>query len=329
MKSTQKGASGSKKDSSYSQSHTQYSGTQNSNDLQSQAPGALANYTLPGVISYLTSEFTNLERFRIMTNLEKSEMKYRIQQLTGELNSLRFINEKQALRIKTLEDKLEKATFAPENEGKNIQVLNDSVNNELPKDVSLTGDPERLNDGPDSSPNANDMVSTKQDNEPQLEFPVTKDIPHVDLEFLRDSKRKLNASIREIASLLEPPSGIEFLDTHNGEDARSGFDDLLDNTKRLSLSPDHAERVKTREDVFARYTLGKDDMLTGQKISFDADVRMAGEPGQNDQQGGDQRSWGKTVPYHTYTDESDAETVSLNGPNTSGILSDDGERQNN
>lgn len=66
----------------------------------------LANYTLPGVISYLTSEFTNLERFKIMTNLEKSEMKYRIQQLTSEVNSLKFLNDKQAVRINALEEKL-------------------------------------------------------------------------------------------------------------------------------------------------------------------------------------------------------------------------------
>ncbi|KAM9915643.1 hypothetical protein OXX80_013921, partial [Metschnikowia pulcherrima] len=58
----------------------------------------------------LTSEFTNLERFKIVTNLEKSEMRYRIQQLTSELNSVRYVNEKQALRIKLLEEKLETVT---------------------------------------------------------------------------------------------------------------------------------------------------------------------------------------------------------------------------
>lgn len=65
-----------------------------------------ANYTLPGVISYLTSEFTHLERFKITTNLEKSEMRYKILQLTSEVNTLRFINDKQQLRIKELEAKL-------------------------------------------------------------------------------------------------------------------------------------------------------------------------------------------------------------------------------
>lgn len=63
----------------------------------------LANYTLPGVINYLTSEFTNLERFKIMANLEKQEMKYKVVQLQSELNTLKFVNDKQETRIRELE----------------------------------------------------------------------------------------------------------------------------------------------------------------------------------------------------------------------------------
>ncbi|KAI5967228.1 hypothetical protein KGF57_000443 [Candida theae] len=61
------------------------------------------SYTLPGVINYLTSEFTNLERFRIMTNLEKSEMKYKIIHLEGEIKTLKYANQKQQARIESLE----------------------------------------------------------------------------------------------------------------------------------------------------------------------------------------------------------------------------------
>ncbi|CAD1812655.1 unnamed protein product [Candida parapsilosis] len=60
-------------------------------------------YTLPGVINYLTSEFTNLERFKIMTNLEKSEMKYKILHLEGEIKTLKYANQKQQARIESLE----------------------------------------------------------------------------------------------------------------------------------------------------------------------------------------------------------------------------------
>ncbi|EGV65950.1 1,2-dihydroxy-3-keto-5-methylthiopentene dioxygenase [Yamadazyma tenuis] len=83
-------------------SQPQAQGSPNQGNQQSP-PTPLANYTLPGVISYLTSEFTNLERFKIMSNLERSEMKYRITQLQGELNTLKYTNHQQKLRIEKLE----------------------------------------------------------------------------------------------------------------------------------------------------------------------------------------------------------------------------------
>lgn len=71
------------------------------NPPESQPP--TAHYTLPGVINYLTSEFTNLERYKIMTNLEKAEMRHKINLLQGELNALRYIGERQTARIAALE----------------------------------------------------------------------------------------------------------------------------------------------------------------------------------------------------------------------------------
>lgn len=65
--------------------------------------GPVLEYTLPGVLSYLTLEFTNLERFKIAASLEKSELQFRIAQLTSEVNLLRFLNDKQRLRIAELE----------------------------------------------------------------------------------------------------------------------------------------------------------------------------------------------------------------------------------
>ena len=72
--------------------------------LNQSSSGSEPIYTLPGVINYLTSEFTNLERFKIMTNLEKNEMKYKIIQLQGEVTTLKYNNEKQQLKIKELEE---------------------------------------------------------------------------------------------------------------------------------------------------------------------------------------------------------------------------------
>lgn len=80
---------------------------------QQSTPPPVANYTLPGVINYLTSEFTNLERFKIMTNLERSEMKYKIVELEGQVNSLKYINEHQKVRIAELEQKIKNTLEAP------------------------------------------------------------------------------------------------------------------------------------------------------------------------------------------------------------------------
>lgn len=75
----------------------------NQTNVCPETPRYAPQYTLPGVINYLTSEFTNLERFKITTNLEKSEMKYRIIELQGEVNSLKVMNEKQKRTISELQ----------------------------------------------------------------------------------------------------------------------------------------------------------------------------------------------------------------------------------
>ncbi|RLV91604.1 hypothetical protein JA1_003781 [Spathaspora sp. JA1] len=115
MANTSKGQTSSSKSTNnqpinpQTQWHQQQQGPSSSNNSSSQQLSQSVNsttepYTLPGVINYLTSEFTNLERYKIMTNLEKSEMKYKIVQLQGELNSLKFANKKQKARIEALEE---------------------------------------------------------------------------------------------------------------------------------------------------------------------------------------------------------------------------------
>lgn len=96
----------------------------NGNRAQESTPplqaSPLANYTLPGVINYLTLEFTKLERFKIMTNLEKNEMKYQVLLLQSEINALKFINDKQARRIAELEAQLPPST-APNGTNGSVQ----------------------------------------------------------------------------------------------------------------------------------------------------------------------------------------------------------------
>lgn len=224
-----------------------------------QAPsGPLANYTLPGVISYLTSEFTNLERFKIMTNLEKSEMKYRIQQLTSELNSTRYVNEKQALRIKHLE-----SVVAEQN-----KMLDKSASTEKEaKSEAALSEPEPKSAGvAKETANSSGRSSTREAGQVSG---ASKDIPHVDLEILRSSRQNLNKSIQEIILLLKQPLGLDVLRDHLGSEGRLGFDELMDDSEHFTFGAPVEEKRRLKEDLFSRFTIGTDDILKQPDLKTD------------------------------------------------------------
>ncbi|KAK6461202.1 Striatin family-domain-containing protein [Scheffersomyces coipomensis] len=157
-----------------------------------------AAYTLPGVINYLTSEFTNLERFKIMTNLEKSEMKYKIVQLQGELNALKFVNGKQKAKIEKLEEEVRSL--------KSDHNTNDNDNN------NTNGTDKVINDDPTSK-----------------ETPLIN-IPDVDLQLIKNSRDHFTKNMTEIIKLFKIPNGhndIHFLDIPELNDTDSEFDVLL------------------------------------------------------------------------------------------------------
>lgn len=220
--------------------------------------GALANYTLPGVISYLTSEFTNLERFKIMTNLEKSEMKHRILQLTSEVNSLRFLNEKQALRIEQLERALARSSTTGEDQQKLNPLAGDDKTPASELDSSpLSGPENTLQKGLDS------LDLTEDNDDASL-------IPHIDLSVLRASRQNLDRSIREIVQLLKPPAGASIpRDVSLGR----GYERLLEDSERFNFewsdSPPQPRSTSPRPGVFERYTLGSDDEFMEPKMAFD------------------------------------------------------------
>lgn len=154
-----------------------------------QSNNALANYTLPGIISYLTNEFTNLERFKIMSNLEKSEMKYRITQLQGELNAVKYINEQQKLKIQSLQQENAKLR------------LNNPDEQAVDPDISL----------PESDSNL--------------------EIPDIDLDLIKDSRYQLTKSMKEVIHLLKSPinTNIDYLDLPNVNETTNSFDELMSN----------------------------------------------------------------------------------------------------
>lgn len=182
-----------------------------------------AGYTLPGVIGYLTSEFTNLERFKIVNNIEKSEMKFKIQQLVSEVNSLKFINNKQALRIKELE----------------AQLLRNSSN------VDTAG----------HAPPQDQLLAS-------IKAPVTAldEIPPIDLHVLRDSRLKLNRAIKDALDLLKPPTTGDILQECSIS-GQSDFEKLLDESNSSQFFENLKDLLLHKDGIFSFYTLNSNDVL--------------------------------------------------------------------
>ncbi|KAG7695252.1 hypothetical protein KL951_003694 [Ogataea haglerorum] len=71
-------------------------------DAFGQASG-VSQYTLPGVMQYLQSQFTTVQRNRMMSDLERSALKLRIVELESERNTLKLQNEKLKARVDEME----------------------------------------------------------------------------------------------------------------------------------------------------------------------------------------------------------------------------------
>ncbi|OVF10310.1 hypothetical protein A9F13_02g01078 [Clavispora lusitaniae] len=250
-----------------------------------QPQAQLANYTLPGVISYLTSEFTNLERFKIVTNLEKSEMRSRIDQLTAEINALRFLNEKQALRIRELEQERKKKTEtnkieteeekgeskqnkgeSKENKAENKEIKGENNDKDNKRDkrqshgkLNNTNDDAITKEGrfdventkaggyhKDSGLAANSGSSTSNSSSATLNG---SQIPAIDLDVLRRARDGLHRSIQEAMCLLRPPASAARHYVPEGD-----LDDVL--------APRRAS-----PDFFDRYASGDADLLNSHRDS--------------------------------------------------------------
>lgn len=196
---------------------------------QQQQQQPLANYTLPGVINYLTSEFTDLERFKIMTNLEKSEMKYKIVQLQGELNSLRYITEKQKSRIDVLEKENQNLHSQLKHEGPNSQSENETKKGNTIKEDDI-------------------------------------DIPEIDLLEIQKSRAQLTKSMRQVLHLLKTPhaNNMNPLNLNDPADELNEYNDLIKNDKSEPFCfsekdntqiPDYSGRSRkyNKDSIFSHY----------------------------------------------------------------------------
>ena len=145
--------------SSSSNPQTQWYNNKNQNQPSMSEP----TYTLPGVINYLTSEFTKLEQFKIVNNLERSEMKFKIKELEGEIKSLTFTNKLQKKTIERLQT-----------ENKKLRLR---LNEEEVEEVIMTPSPEEL-----------------------------AKMSKIDLQTIKRTRERLANSMKEIVTLLKPPT---------------------------------------------------------------------------------------------------------------------------
>lgn len=228
-----------------------------SQQSQSQSQGLQlppANYTLPGIINYLTSEFTNLERFKIMTNIEKSEMKYMINQLQGEVNALKYINDRQTGKILLLER---------ENE-----LLKQKLD---PKKSSSSG-----GGGEEIEQTTNSFSAVL--------------LPEIDLLVVKNSREKLTRAMKEVAYLLRTPSpnGYHYLNlpdptsAENGiEDRDSQYDELFNEHQNGGPSQ-HPEKAKYTTSGFAKYLEDKTSNLSLTNSKSSSNSRSESSPSNDD-----------------------------------------------
>ncbi|CAK9437529.1 uncharacterized protein LODBEIA_P19070 [Lodderomyces beijingensis] len=208
----------------------------NNSNGSPQDQNELPIYTLPGVINYLTSEFTNLERFKIVTNLEKSEMKYKIVHLQGELTSLKFINQKQQTRINALEK--ENALLRANIKGEAV----DTKDN----------DDDNGNDGDDNVGDNSAVLS------------------EVGIQQIKESKERLKTSTKEIITLLKQPTPLNLLNLPREDE--NEFEPLLIERHAPPATPENSnsnsvDRDQANNVIAEFFSDDSQDFLNAEKTS--------------------------------------------------------------
>ena len=182
-----------------------------------------SEYTLPGVINYLTSEFTDLERFKIFNNIEKSEMRSKINQLQSEVDTLKLTKEKQRTQL----DELRK---------KNRQ-LHLKLGEEVPGKEDDEGE---------------------QENEPGSNM---SDMLDVDLNVIKSSRERLTKTVANVMQLMKPPvTGQDVLEMIDSSKLQKGYGELInnndDNFGFLAFDRDENQdknQSLLNSDIFSRY----------------------------------------------------------------------------
>ena len=101
-----------------------------------QGLSSSANYTLPGIMQYLQSQFTQVERNRLQGELERSSLKLKIIELENERNFLLRKTTKLQLTVDQLTEEIEQLRGSPTEDGTNSSKANKVASTEKVKSDS-------------------------------------------------------------------------------------------------------------------------------------------------------------------------------------------------
>lgn len=141
-------------------------------------------YTLPGIMQYLQSQFTLAERNRMQSDLERSSLKLKIVELESERNALKLKNEKLNLQVEKLQEKLSKY------ESNGNSELSRSSSGKLLRSISIGRKHEK-----ESTEKKNDLNDLAE-------------INTIDLKKLLEARKFLKSATSEIMYLLKSPNVV-------------------------------------------------------------------------------------------------------------------------
>lgn len=144
-------------------------------------------------------------------------MKYRITQLQGELNSMKYLNEQQRVRIRGLEQELSRGASHGESSDSSAQTSSSSAQTS----------------SKETSGQASSNEASSQDSAAPSGTAEPLDLPPVSLQIIKDSRYQLTKSMKEVIHLLRSPvnTNIDYLDLPDVNDTNNSFDELFNGDK--------------------------------------------------------------------------------------------------
>ncbi|GME76554.1 unnamed protein product [Ambrosiozyma monospora] len=192
-------------------------GTPQQQQQQLQAPPFQKEYTLPGIMQYLQSQFTLIEKNRMINDLEKSSLKLKVIELENQRNNLKLENTKLTNKVAELEKKLESLEASQEKDTEKVKdkeqkgKRNSSDGNSLLKSLKRSGS-KKSRDSTESK--ANGTGTSTPNAVSKKEIDPLEDVNTVNIEKLLHARQFLKTATDEIMTLLKSPS-LELSDPLN------------------------------------------------------------------------------------------------------------------